>query len=241
MPEASGRSAADLIADLRAYGLSTTEIARELGRSPRMIRKVVRGESSGQLYVAALEELERTGRSRTPPPRRRGRDGELVRVRAPRAAGQPTRRPSEPTGAPEVPAPPAGPSARRRPAGPGAYRSETTYLPGGARQHLVTAPRSDGPGRERARQRLLEILRSAARSQRGGRRNVRFRLTLVDGTTVEVGAKGGYAVSKALSRSRGEGDDPLGWLAGEVADRAYLSRISADGGLDVVGVEATVY
>lgn len=246
MPEQPTRSAADLVADLRAYGMSTTEIARELGRSPRMVRKVVRGESSGQLYVAALEELARTGQSRTPPPRRRGRDGQLMRVRAPRGASESTRRPSDPGTAATQPSGAPGStgdtsrSRGRAGAPPTAYSSDTTYLPGGVRQHSVTTPRSNGVGRERARQRLLEILRSAARSQRGGRKNVRFRLTLKNGTTVEVGAKGGYAISKALSRARGEGDDPFGWLAGEVADRDY-HEIMSGGGLDIVGVEATVY
>lgn len=118
MPDPSTPSAADLIANLRAYGLSVSEIARELGRSPRMIRKVVQGESSGQLYVPALNELVQTGRTQAPPARRRGRDGELVRVRAPRGAAEPTRRPQEDTGAAQ-----AGVRGRRRrlpPAGVGA-------------------------------------------------------------------------------------------------------------------------
>lgn len=105
----------------------------------------------------------------------------------------------------------------------------------------MTAPRSEGSGRERARQGLLAALRRAARSQRGGRKNVRFRVTLQNGTTVEVGAKGGYAVSKALARSRSEGDDPFAWLAGEVADRQYLQKTLARENLNIVGVEATIY
>ena len=250
MPDPSSPTAADLIADLRAYGLSVSEIARELGRSPRMIRKVVQGQSSGQLYGPALEELVRTGRAQVQPARRRGRDGELVRVRAPRGASEPTRRPEEGAGpqltgtAGQPPSTPGGrPSAAPGgPAGrPGGFSDSTTYLPGGVRQHTVTAPRSEGSGRERARQGLLEALRRAARSQRGGRKNVRFRVTLQSGTTVEVGAKGGYAVSKALARSRSEGDDPFAWLAGEVADRQYLQEALSREDLKVVGVEATIY
>ncbi|WP_380161880.1 hypothetical protein [Kineococcus sp. R86509] len=252
MPDPSTPSAADLIANLRAYGLSVSEIARELGRSPRMIRKVVQGESSGQLYVPALNELVQTGRTQAPPARRRGRDGELVRVRAPRGAAEPTRRPQEDTGAAQAggagqtPAPPPGGRGRSSAstgsaARPGTFSDSTTYLPGGVRQHTVTAPRSEGSGRERARQGLLGALRRAARSQRGGRKNVRFRVTLQNGTTVEVGAKGGYAVSKALARSRSEGDDPFAWLAGEVADRQYLQKTLARENLNIVGVEATIY
>jgi hypothetical protein len=250
VPDPSTPTAADLIADLRAYGLSVSEIARELGRSPRMIRKVVQGESSGQLYVPALNELVQTGRTQAPPARRRGRDGELMRVRAPRGASEATRRPEEGAGsqqagaAGEPPSPAGGerPSAPGGRAGrPGGFSDSTTYLPGGVRQHTVTAPRSEGSGRERARQGLLGALRRAARSQRGGRKNVRFRVTLQNGTTVEVGAKGGYAVSKALARSRSEGDDPFAWLAGEVADRQYLQKALAREDLNIVGVEATIY
>ncbi|WP_049821579.1 hypothetical protein [Kineococcus radiotolerans] len=254
MPDQSTPTAADLIADLRAYGLSISEIARELGRSPRMVRKVVQGESSGQLYVAALSELARTGRAQAQPARRRGRDGQLMRVRAPRGASEPTRRPEEGTEAQksgtagQPPASRAGagagqpsPTPGGRAGRSGGFSDSTTYLPGGVRQHTVTAPRSEGTGRERARQRLLETLRRAARSQRGGRKNVRFRVTLKNGTTVEVGAKGGYAVSKALARSRSEGDDPFAWLAGEVADRQYLQKALSREDLSIVGVEATIY
>ncbi|NAZ78392.1 hypothetical protein GTQ99_23715, partial [Kineococcus sp. T13] len=98
MPEqppgpAGGRSAADLVAELRAYGMSVAEIAHELQRSPRMVRKVVRGETSGQLYLSTLRELVEGGRARSRPPRRRGRDGAPVRVRARREAAEPTRVP----------------------------------------------------------------------------------------------------------------------------------------------------
>ncbi|NAZ77246.1 hypothetical protein GTQ99_17720, partial [Kineococcus sp. T13] len=124
-----------------------------------------------------------------------------------------------------------------RPAGRRRFSDSTTYLPGGVRQHTVTGPRTEGAGREQARRRLMEVLRAAARGQRHGRRNVRFRVTLRDGTSVQVGAKGGYAVSAALARSRGEGDDPLGWLREEIAGRAYLQPQQ----LDIVGVEVTVF
>jgi transcriptional regulator with XRE-family HTH domain len=252
VPDPSTPTAADLIAELRAYGLSVSEIARELGRSPRMIRKVVQGQSSGQLYVPALNELVQTGRTQAPPERRRGRDGELVRVRAPRGATEPTRRPQEDTGA--APAggagqPPTAPTGRRgrssvqsEPARqPGTFSDSTTYLPGGVRQHTVTAPRSEGTGREKARQGLLGALRRAARSQQAGRKNVRFRVTLQNGTTVEVGAKGGYAVSKALARSRSEGDDPFAWLSGELTDRQYLQDTLSRENRRIIGVEATIY
>lgn len=74
----------------------------------------------------------------------------------------------------------------------------------------------------------MDRLRAAARGQRGGRRNVRFNMTLADGRVVEVGARGGYAVSSVLTRAKGEGNDPLGWLTGEIASRIYLDGVSPD-------------
>ena len=245
MPEGppAPRSAADLVAELRAYGMSVAEIAHELQRSPRMVHKIVRGESSGRLYVPTLTELVETGQARSRPPRRRGRDGQPVRVRAPRGAAAPTRVPDveDEQPAPAGTGPAASPGAGRSAGGRSRFSDSTAYLPGGVRQHTVTGPRSEGPGRERARQRLMDVLRGAARGQRHGRRNVRFRVTLRDGTSVEVGSKGGYSVSAALARSRGEGDDPLRWLREEIAERSYVQAQLRAKQLDIVGVEATIF
>ena len=74
------RSAQDLVRFLRGRGVSTSEIAAELHRSPRMVRKILNGETSGALYRSTLEELATIGRA--------GRD--LVRERhdAAREAGK---------------------------------------------------------------------------------------------------------------------------------------------------------
>ena len=241
----SGRNPVDLVADLRAYGMSIAEIADELDRSPRMLRKIVRGETSGVAYRATLSELVDTGRATTRPTRRRDRTGQAVPVRAPRGSSTPTIRPVEATPAPAAAAPGTSTSGRRRgrgQSGPASTQDtspaeSTTYLPGGVRQHSVRVPQR-GPNREAGRQQVSDWLRAAARGQRGGRKNVRFTVHLRDGRAITVGDKGGYAVSAALSRSRAEGQDPFAWLNNEIQGR-YESLYPSD--RDIVGVDLTIY
>ncbi|WP_432576720.1 hypothetical protein [Kineococcus esterisolvens] len=241
MAGGDSRSPADLVADLRAYGMSLTEIARELQRSPRMVRKIVRGETSGEAYRTTLTELADTGRARTRPARRRDRSGQVVPVRARRGSATPTVRPNEPTpsAAPRTPPGGAAPRRRRGEQGVGTVQpaESTTYLPAGARQHSVRVPQR-GPHREVGRQQLSAWLRSAARGQRGGRKNVKFTVHLKDGRVVSVGDKGGYAVSAALSRSRAEGQDPFAWLNNEIQARYEEFYPSAR---DIIGVDVTIY
>lgn len=220
IPHEGQETAAELIAALRAYGLSRAEIARELNRSPRMIAKVERGESPGTHYLDALHELHQHGRLRNPPPRRRNAAGDVVPVRA--KAGQ-----DEALVVPEEP-------KRKR----GAFGVETTFLPHRGRIIDVNVPRSEGVGRERARQAILDAARSAARGQAQGTRYMRFRLGLSNGRSIEVGGKGGYRASDVLSRSRDEGDDPLEWLA----DQRAVEYVELDDpGVKITNVEITVY
>ncbi|WP_328291558.1 hypothetical protein OG218_02160 [Kineococcus sp. NBC_00420] len=66
-----------------------------LGCSPRMVRKVVAGESSGASYMTTLAELVDTGQARTRPARRRDAQGRVVPVRAGRGTAERTRPPEE--------------------------------------------------------------------------------------------------------------------------------------------------
>lgn len=235
-PGGNNRTPADLVADLRAYGMSVTEIAAELQRSPRMVRKIVRGETRGEAYRTTLTELVDKGVAQTRPPRRRGRDGQTVRVRAPRASGVATRHPDDPgTGTGTPPATDAGtsgtPTQRPTPA------TQTTYLAGGARQYAINVPRT-GPNREAGRVQIMSWLRAAARGQRGGRKNARFTLNLKDGRSITVGGTGGYAVSAALARSKAEGNDPFAWLNDQIQGR-YEGLSSKPS--EIVGVAVTIY
>ncbi len=55
------RTARELIQHLRGRGVTNAEIARELQRDPRMVRKVLNGETPGTNYVQTLRELADTG------------------------------------------------------------------------------------------------------------------------------------------------------------------------------------
>lgn len=231
-PSSEAMSPAELIGALRQYGMTVTEIARELGRSPRMVRKVVRGESTGETYRQALTELHTTGSTQTRPARRRDRQGRAVPVRAPRGAEEPVVRPqdSEPSPAPSTGAE-RGQAAR---GGRSTFSTRTTYLQGGARQVEVTSPRTEGTGRERGRGEVLDVLRRAAR----GRRRVSFTATYSNGRGVQIGGKSGYKASDALRRSRNEGNDPYSWLRGETGDRYDDLDVE---GVALTGVTITVW
>lgn len=213
----SPSSAAELIADLRRYGLTQTEIARELGRSTRMVRAVERGDKPGGMYVDALRQLWETGRSPGPVPRRRGAAGGVVPVRAKRDSGEPSVVPEDPT---------------NRTQGRRDFHSETVYM-GTGRQYHVAAPRSEGIGREKGREELMRGVRSGAR----GRRRVKFEAVYENGVSVQIGAKGGYVASDVLRRWHGEGDDPYAWLSAERGDE-YAARTRGSRMVDVV---MTVY
>jgi hypothetical protein len=186
----------------RGQGVSVAELARMLDRSPRMVNKILRGETSGEAYRAAVTQLHERGQVTTPPARRRAADGHLVGVRG--AAGQ-------------VVTPQEAPRPKR-----GRFSEQMTPMAGGARQYHFTAPKTrDAKGRERANATIVSRLRSAAKGQRWDRKKVKFRIALSNGHSMDVGSKHGYQVSSVLGRSRG-GDfagDALGWLKTQAQHR----------------------
>lgn len=186
-------TAAELIRALKAgRGLSQTAVARELGISEKMVRKVLTGQSQGANYVPRLQSLVRTGRAGGVPVELRP-----MRVRAPRSAGVKSIPRQSPAPAPRA--------AR------GAYGvTEREYTPGGGSVQTVTAPKSNGPGREQARRAILDAVRAA-----GPNAHVMFVLRDANGATRKLGSKGGYRAATAARGMAGEGDDPFEWLEGE--------------------------
>lgn len=195
-------SVGDMLRIQRGQGVSVAELARMLDRSPRMVNKILRGETSGEAYRAAVTQLHERGQVTTPPARRRGADGHLVGVRA--AGGQ-------------VVTPQEAPRPKR-----GRFSERLTPMAGGARQYHFTAPKTrDAKGRAQANATIVSRLRSAAKGQRWDRKKVKFQITLSSGHSMEVGSKHGYQVSSVLGRSRG-GDfagDALGWLKTQAQHR----------------------
>lgn len=203
-PSDEALSVADMLRRQRGRGVSVAELARMLDRSPRMVRKILSGETSGEAYRGAVTQLHERGRVAAPPARRRGKDGHVVAVRAKAAAGGGTRVPAEPP---------------RRPR-PGRFSESMTPMAGGARQYEFTAPKTrDAKGRQQANATIVSRLRSAAKGQRWDRKKVKFDIQLSNGHSMTVGSKHGYQVSSVLGRSRGFEGDALGWLKTQVQHR----------------------
>lgn len=219
------RSARELLQHLRGRGLSNAEIAREIQRSPRMVRKVLNGETSGAAYTKTLRELATTGRATTVPPRRRTKDGQLVRVRTK-------------AGATEKSTTPADTGGRYSSQKQGGRFASTTYLSGGGRQHEINIPKGKtAKGRQEATADLLSKVRSAARGQsKETQKRVRLHLTFANGRMMEVND---YNASTLLKRMNEQGGrDPLGWLAAQSAER-YPNLDT--GKTAITGVTMTVY
>lgn len=248
------RSAREILYSLHHdRGISQVELARMLGRSPRMVRKVLRGESSGEAYRAALLELENRGRIKQPPPRRRNAAGQLVPVRAKR---RPPTRPSTPAQIPdedlgpdveveEEPTRPPTPSVGDGLVIPSEPRSRysvsTSVLADGGRILDVTMPKSKrSPGYDRAKDSLLSGLRSVAKGQRWQSKYVQIRVTLADGREVPIGAKYGYRASKALAEVKDHDGDIMKWAAKKIAER-YPAGSMPDEDRRIINIEILNY
>jgi len=227
------RSAQELIQYLRGRGVSNAEIAAELQRDPRMVRKVLNGETTGAAYRATLIELATTGRASTVPPRRRSNDGRVVRVRAK-------------AGATEKSVTPADTGGRYTVSKQGGRFTSTTYLGGGGRQHEIHMPKGKtAKGRATATDEIVAKVRSAARGQSADtQKRIRMQLTFANGRVMEVND---YNASSLLNRINtakreatpwGGNGDALGWLAAQTAER-YANLDVAK--VPVTGVTMTVY
>lgn len=218
------RSAMELVQTLRGRGVSTAEIAAELQRSPRMVRKILNGETSGGVYRATLLELADTGRATTVPPRRRTRDNTLVPVRTKRGAATKS-------------APPVDTGGRYTTAKQGGRLRSTTYLAGGGRQHELHIPKSkDAKGRAIADLEILERVRAAARGQaRDTQKLIRTRLTYANGRVMEVND---YNASTMLQRINEANGNALAWLSAESAQRYTNLDVTST---PITGVTMTVY
>lgn len=219
------RTARELIQQLRGRGVTNAEIARELQRDPRMVRKVLNGETPGTNYVQTLRELADTGHANTVPARRRNKAGEVVRVRANRKAGTSSVAPAD-TGGRYTEAPQGG-----------RYTS-TSYGREGVRVHQVSIPKGKKTkGRSEATRDLLGMVRSAARAQsKDTQRRVKITLTFANGRQMEVKD---YNASTLLDRMNKQGEkNALGWLASQMSKR-YTNLDTAQ--QSITGVTLNVY
>lgn len=218
-------TALELVQTLRRNGLSNADIARELDRSPRMVSKILRGETSGAMYRSALSQLATTGRLESPPIRRRRKDGTIVRVRAKADAPEKTRIPEDNSG------------RRTTDKQGGRYRESTTYMPGGDRQHELRIPK--GPkakGRPEANKRIIRMVRSAAQGQsKEKQKRIDLDVTFSDGKRLRIRD---YNASSLLRRiHQNAGGDALTWLAEQNRDR---TNSGAPTNAPITGITMTV-
>ncbi|EIC07808.1 MAG TPA: hypothetical protein DEA69_09035 [Microbacterium sp.] len=207
------RTAQDLIRDLRRKGISTAEIAEELHRSPRMVRKILNGETSGALYRQALQELADTGRLTHVPPRRRRKDGSIAPVRG-KAGAKPV-----------IPEDLSGTYVEGRQGG--RLRVDVAYATGGDRYIEMRIPKGrTAKGREQANAELIKQVRNAAKGQSHDKqKQITAHLTFSNGRVMEVNS---YNASTMLKRIHENGGDALGWFREESKNRYVNLDTSRD-------------
>lgn len=220
-------SMADLVKRTKkAYGMTWKEMADQLGRSDRMIRKIANGETSGETFRTSITELYEKGQVETLTPRRRTKSGELARVRSKKGAPQKSVVPVDTRGkrAPNVPR--------------GKYSFKTTHLPAGNRIHEIEMPKTRGSqGRKRGLQAFDNTMLKITKSQAHADKRVKLRITVEDQDgnrrRYEVGSKSGFHASDVRSDIRQDHEgDAEGWL------RHQLDYVYPDTGtFSIVGVE----
>lgn len=219
------RSAQDLVRILRGRGITMTELAGELHRSPRMVRKILNGETSGALYRETLEEIANTGRATKVPPRRRQKDGTLMRIRGKAADGEKTM---------VTPEDPGGKYTTERQGG--RAQISTAFMSEGGRIIEARIPKGKtAKGRTVANEQLVQLVRNAAKGQAGNKqKQITARVTFANGRRMEVNT---YNASTMLKRIKEDGGDTLGWLAREAGNR-YVNLDTTD--VPITGVTLNV-
>jgi transcriptional regulator with XRE-family HTH domain len=201
-----GESVADIVRNImEVRKLSRSDIAAELGRSPRMVSKLLNGESRGESFRAALMSLRDNGIVDRRPPRRRNKQNELVPVRAKIDRERPpvSTRDDEKGKAPTVV--PEDTDGRYVSKVPNRFSETSSYSKDGNRVHQVTMSKTNKNSRARGLKAIMGKLTGVARSQAHRDKRVTFTATLDNGRQVTIGEKGGTYVSQALRSIKAEG------------------------------------
>lgn len=232
-------SVADMIRSAQSrYGESQAGIAAQIERSPRLVRKILAGQISGENYRTAVTELYTSGRVTTRTPRARTKSGQVRKVRAKASTGSKSAVPPDTRGmnAPKVPR--------------GKFEEDTQLLQGGNRIHTVTGPKTkDSKGRKAFFDSVTADVRKTTRSQARADKRMKFQVTVQDSKTGErhtyqMGSKSGYHASDILADVRTQhGGSIESWMNQQV------ENIRAGGGspeismsqASIVGVSATTF
>jgi len=227
-------------------GLSYADIARRLGRSPRLLGFVARGQKPGRNLTPALRELSVTGAVTAEPARRVAASGQRARVRSrtgpvvpppPRGTVPSTTSSAPPAGGRRPNQPPqtlTGSSARsaqqpdftiREPEARNTFRqvsdvNETTQRG----NHSLQAPKARWSyNRWAANNAFAKIASDAA--QLGLRLHAAVHVEVGTGANrrrlppVKLGGNGGYAAANVAAALQAEGGDAFAWLAGQIEGR----------------------
>lgn len=196
-----------------AYGYTWVEMGERLGRSEKMIRKIAKGETSGEAFREALSDMFSHGEVRHLPARRSNKNGNLVPVRAKRGAAAATYIPQDTVGAyKDVP---------RR----GKFTLARTDFPEGGRQLEVTMPKTArAKGRKDAISELERQIRNVTKAQRRDDKRVKLEATFAvgggQGRVMSIGDKSGYHASDILADTKSDfGGDMVAWLVSQAQGR----------------------
>lgn len=185
--------------------LSRAEMADFLGRSPRMVGKLLNGESKGESFRRAIQELVDTGTVTHQPDRRKAKDGHVVPVRTKVSEGTPKRfdpktgRELAPVTTPEAPR-----EGRYTDKIPEKYRNRKWATKNGDKRMRVAMPPGDNNAVKTGMSALHKQVQGIARSQAHKNKQVKIDVTLANGTMMSIFGKGGLNASNLLGRINSE-------------------------------------
>lgn len=174
------------------YHTSNRELANLIGRSEKLIRNLHHGKTPGENYRRTLTELYTTGNIQHLTPRRRTKDGTLIRIRTKAGAKTPSTTPTDTQGTPQHK------KTRTR------YKHTTQLLANGQRIHTTDIPPSPrAKGRAKGFKTVHDTLIKITRSQAHHDKRVTPTITVQDPNgnrrTLRIGTKDGYHASDIVT------------------------------------------
>lgn len=174
------------------YHTSNRELANLIGRSEKLIRNLHHGKTPGENYRRTLTELYNTGTITHLTPRRRTKEGKLIRIRTKKGAKTPSTTPTDTRGG-------RAPNKTR-----GRYRHTTQLLANGQRIHTTEMPPSPrAKGRAQGFKTVHDTLIKITRSQAHADKRVTPTITVQDPNgnrrELRIGTKDGYHASDIVT------------------------------------------
>lgn len=223
----SPQSVRELVSTImRERQISRAEMAEFLGRSPRMVGKLLNGESTGESFRPALEELVEKGTVSHQPERRKAKDGHVVPVRAkadentPKRYDPKTGRELAPVKTPEAPK-----EGRYTDKVPEKYRNRKWATKNGDKRLRVAMPPGDAKAVETGMAALHKQVQGVARSQAHRNKQIKIDVTLANGRQMSIFGKGGLNASNVLRRVNSEFGGSM-----DAFIRAQVGKVYTPGG-----------